>query len=416
MALTDYTVKGVPADMTEAALLAVLRAAQSPVRDEDARKVYAYAVGRKLSPAFLLAMMHHESNYGRLGSAATTHSWGNTRPPSFGAPQTGVSDRNFSIYANWVDGGVSTVARLFDHLPYQGKDTVREIIPIWAPSTDGNVPERYIAAVLADIEKWTGGTVVVGNPLAKLTDVQGFLPKTAVNNPNRIMTGGSPNWITVHETGNLNPGATAQMHYTFVMNGGGEHRVSFHATVDEFKSFQMMPWNAVAWHAGDGAGGTGNNDSIAIETVQIGNFRRTVANLAALVARLMDEFSIPIERVVQHNKWSGKNCPQYLRAGTLPNGGAGITWNNFIAMVQREYNDLSRAPLEGEVREPAEGEFTAYQNAKGQTIFVWNAGGEAVRTDGIAALDLGVSVENAAGEKYDRSIQDNVVQQWQGPR
>lgn len=66
----------------------------------------------------------------------------------------------------------------------------------------------------------------------------------------------------------------------------------------------------------------------------------------------------------------------------------------------------------GNVIEPVAGKFTAYINGNQETIFVWNAGGEATQIDGIAVVDLGVSVINAAGEKYDRSIQGNAVQVW----
>lgn len=66
----------------------------------------------------------------------------------------------------------------------------------------------------------------------------------------------------------------------------------------------------------------------------------------------------------------------------------------------------------GMVREPAEGKYTAYVNDAGQTIFVWNAGGQAVQVDGIAVVDLGVSVVNKDGEKFDRSIQGDAVQVW----
>lgn len=154
MTLTDYTVKSVPADMSEAAFLGVLRDAGSPVHPVDAVDVFRYCLVRRLSPAFLLAMFHHESTYGRFGSAVETHSWGNTRPPSVPPISTGVTARTFSVYRDWRDGGISTVARLFDYAPYLGKDTVRAIIPTWAPSSDGNNVERYIAAVLGDIDRW----------------------------------------------------------------------------------------------------------------------------------------------------------------------------------------------------------------------------------------------------------------------
>jgi len=64
------------------------------------------------------------------------------------------------------------------------------------------------------------------------------------------------------------------------------------------------------------------------------------------------------------------------------------------------------------VREPAEGKYTAYINDAGQTIFVANMGGEAVQVDGIAVVDLGVSVINKDGDKYDRSIQGDAIQAW----
>lgn len=151
--MQDYVVKGVGADLTIAQFLNILRAGDSPVPVAEAIAVYDYCVWRQSSPAFLLAMFHHESSFGQFGSAVETHSWGNTRPPAIGAKTTGVTARNFSIFANWDDGGVSTVARWNDYPPYFGKNTVREIIPTWAPPIE-NSTERYIAAVLADIERW----------------------------------------------------------------------------------------------------------------------------------------------------------------------------------------------------------------------------------------------------------------------
>lgn len=155
--MEDYTVKGRTApDMTSAAFLAALKAAQSPVSAAEAEAVYAYTAARKVSHAWLLAVFAHESSMGKAGTATQTHSWGNTREPSFGAPSLGaVAGRvgAFSRYANWVDGGVSTVARVCDHQPYRGKDTVRSITATWAPPSE-NDTERYIAAVLADIARY----------------------------------------------------------------------------------------------------------------------------------------------------------------------------------------------------------------------------------------------------------------------
>jgi hypothetical protein len=155
--MDDYQVKQqATPDMTEEAFVRVLLDANSPAAARS-RAVYSFCLARQVSPAWLLAVFRHESGFGRAGTATQTCSWGNTRRPSFGVPDIGtVAGRSgeFSQYANWVDGGVSTVARVCDHRPYANALTVREITPIWAPSTDGNNTERYIAAVLEDIARW----------------------------------------------------------------------------------------------------------------------------------------------------------------------------------------------------------------------------------------------------------------------
>jgi N-acetylmuramoyl-L-alanine amidase len=66
----------------------------------------------------------------------------------------------------------------------------------------------------------------------------------------------------------------------------------------------------------DGSKGTGNRKSIAIEICvnQDGDFAKAKANAAWLAKTLMDRHGISIGNVVQHNHWSGKNCPRNLRA------------------------------------------------------------------------------------------------------
>jgi N-acetyl-anhydromuramyl-L-alanine amidase AmpD len=138
------------------------------------------------------------------------------------------------------------------------------------------------------------------------------------NNPNRPrikLVGSKPEFITIHETANTKPGANAEMHRKFVHQGGGDAGVSFHYVVDDKESIQLLPDDEVAWHAGDGRNGAGNNRSIAIEVCvnSDGNFLKALAHTIQLVVRLMSEFDIPLGKVVQHNHWSGKNCPRKLR-------------------------------------------------------------------------------------------------------
>jgi hypothetical protein len=164
---TDRTiVKGVAPDMARAAFVAELARVKSPATPA-AGAVYDEAARRGLSPSFLLGMFWEESRYGTDpdaicvgggGAPEPTHSWGNTtqdaQKPSYGHPGTGrVVRGRFSVYPDWHAGGISTVARLFEHPPYRGRDTVRAIIEIWAPPEDNNRTEDYIAGVAATMTR-----------------------------------------------------------------------------------------------------------------------------------------------------------------------------------------------------------------------------------------------------------------------
>lgn len=84
----------------------------------------------------------------------------------------------------------------------------------------------------------------------------------------------------------------------------------------------------------DGANGTGNRKSIGIEICENsdGNLLKATDNAAELTAYLMKTYNIPLSKVVQHNNWSGKNCPNRIRAGQPYN------WTTFLNKVQTAYN------------------------------------------------------------------------------
>lgn len=134
-------------------------------------------------------------------------------------------------------------------------------------------------------------------------------------------------YITIHETANTSKGANAQAHANLQSRGFSS---SWHWTVDDKEAIQSFPHTAQCWHAGDGRG-NGNLNSIGIEICvnSDGDFNKAVENAAALVRKIMQEENIPLSNVVQHNYWSGKNCPRYLRSGEKS-----ISWNDFLSMVQ----------------------------------------------------------------------------------
>lgn len=129
-------------------------------------------------------------------------------------------------------------------------------------------------------------------------------------------------WITVHQTGNPRAGASARMHANLQISG---FTASWHYSVDSRDIIQSFEHSTQCYHAGDGQG-NGNMNSIAIELCvnSDDNYNGAIENGAKLVAHLMKAENVPLSKVVQHNHWSGKNCPMEIRAGKN-----GITWSRF---------------------------------------------------------------------------------------
>lgn len=137
----------------------------------------------------------------------------------------------------------------------------------------------------------------------------------------------TPKYITIHETDNTSRGADASAHARLLYSGNGERVASWHYTVDENSIYQSIPDNEVAWACGDGSSGTGNKYSISVEICvnSDGDFTKAKQNAAWLVRYLMEKHDISISRVVQHNHWSGKNCPRNIRREG---------WSKFINLVK----------------------------------------------------------------------------------
>lgn len=139
-----------------------------------------------------------------------------------------------------------------------------------------------------------------------------------------------PEYLTIHQTGNTNPGADAKMHNRYVHNNAPNP--SWHFTVDDKVIYQHLPLTENGWHAGDGTNGPGNRKSIAIEICvnRDGNLAKAEANAAWLAAKLIKEVNTlkPFPACMkQHYDWSGKNCPAQIRG--RKNG-----WQDFLAAVE----------------------------------------------------------------------------------
>lgn len=64
------------------------------------------------------------------------------------------------------------------------------------------------------------------------------------------------------------------------------------------------------------------------------------------------------------------------------------------------------------MQEPQPGESKGYINARGETIVVANLGGRATKVLDARIGDVGVGVENEAGEWYWRTIRDDAFLPW----
>lgn len=169
-------------------------------------------------------------------------------------------------------------------------------------------------------------------------------------------------YITIHETANTSKGADAQTHANLQTNG---FSASWHWQVDDKVAIQSFPHTAQLWHAGDGKG-NGNTNSIGIEICvnSDGNFKQAVKNASELTKKIMEDENISANNVVQHNHWSGKNCPTNLR-----NGSKGVNWNDFKAMLTGKSNTTSSTPKPSKPKPSApkvSGSVVDYLKSKGQ--------------------------------------------------
>ena len=137
--------------------------------------------------------------------------------------------------------------------------------------------------------------------------------------------GNKKKFIVVHETDNTRSGADADAHSRLQANGNSR-QASWHWQADDAEAVQSFTHDWSCWAAGSTKG---NNEGIQVEICvnSDGNYQRAVQNAADLVAKIMQDEKIPINQIVQHNYFSGKNCPKVMRSGRIP-------FAKFIQMVQ----------------------------------------------------------------------------------
>ena len=156
----------------------------------------------------------------------------------------------------------------------------------------------------------------------------------------------SISYITIHNTGNLDVKSNnyhrALKNQNALPNG---RQASWTFTVDDVEIYQETPTDWETWHSGTSKG---NKNSISIEVCMWSNKekqRKSYDNTARLVAELMKMHKIPLSNIKQHYDWSGKDCPQFLRANKY-----GFNWKWFMDLVKKYY-DNSNATVDATTKD-----------------------------------------------------------------
>ena len=142
----------------------------------------------------------------------------------------------------------------------------------------------------------------------------------------------TPTGITIHNTAN---DASAMSEISYMLSNNNQ--VSYHYAVDDTRAVQGIDLNRNAWHAGDGANGTGNRKTIAIEICYSKSggdkYNKAVQNAYILVAMLMKQYGFKTTQIYYHQSWSGKYCPHRLL-------NSGVTLAKYRTNAQNTYDDL----------------------------------------------------------------------------
>lgn len=138
-----------------------------------------------------------------------------------------------------------------------------------------------------------------------------------------------PEYITIHNTAN---DASAENEIAYMKRNNYN---SYHFAVDDVEARQGLPLDRNNFSCGDGANGTGNRKSIAIEICYSksggSKYVQAEENCVQLVASLLKKYGLGVDKVKKHQDWSGKYCPHRI----LDEG----RWNSFKERISKAMNN-----------------------------------------------------------------------------
>ena len=150
----SYPVQG-PPTVSADFINRVLNYYHSPAANTG-QALYDDGVKYDIDPVYALAFFMHESSFGTTGVATFTHSLGNIRASAGYKQYDG-----YRLYPSWEAGFADWYALIANQYIAQWKlDTVDQIVPVYAPSSENDV-SAYIQAVKNAVDTWRNGIVAV---------------------------------------------------------------------------------------------------------------------------------------------------------------------------------------------------------------------------------------------------------------
>jgi hypothetical protein len=155
----SYAVLG-PPSVSAAFINRVLSAYHSPAVGLG-QALYDEGVRTGIDPVYALAFFMHESSFGTTGEARNTLALGNERC----LPDRPCVDLDRGGYAqmhSWEDGMSHWYTLILTlYVNEWHRVTVEQIIPKYAPKSDGNDELAYVAAIEHAVDTWRRGAVWV---------------------------------------------------------------------------------------------------------------------------------------------------------------------------------------------------------------------------------------------------------------
>ncbi len=164
-----------------------------------------------------------------------------------------------------------------------------------------------------------------------------ILPDGSKNKPNRKLTSGVPQWVTIHNTDRIvtAEGTTQSEQYARATHNGNMSGVSVHYYIDDKDCWQTLREDEIGYHAADGYWGPGNCTTLAIEIIMDGSGKdydkKAEDRGALLAATLLHQYNLGIDKLTTHSHWYSKTCPAYI----LPH------WETFRKKVDVHLNRLN---------------------------------------------------------------------------